>query len=91
MYQLLRTYLIGEDRKYELYGDIDSKDKVTRVLEYSYRSLNPDEKTAHWVCMGPVDISEFKDRSMHPELYGRNIKQNDISSIREFCIQISKS
>jgi len=90
MNQLLRTYLVGEDRKYELYGEIDAGDRVTKVLEYAYRSLEPEQKTAHWVCLGSVDISEFKDKNMHPYLHGMNVKNNDIATIRQFCIERSK-
>lgn len=90
MYQLLRTYLIGLDRKYELYGDVDAGENVTRVIEYAYRSLNPEEKTTQWVCLGDVDISEFKDKRKDPYLCGVETKQNDIFSIRKHCIEISK-
>ncbi|OSN08365.1 hypothetical protein AU510_04360 [Lonsdalea britannica] len=89
-HQLLRTYLIGDDRKYELYGNVDVGEKVTKVLEYSYRSLDPEENTAHWVLLGQVDISEFRDKEMEPYLYGMNTKSNDIFSIRQFCIERAK-
>lgn len=90
MYQLLRTYLIGLDRKYELYGDVDAGENVTRVLEYAYRPLDPKEKTTQWVCLGDVDISGFKDKRKDPYLYGVETKHNDIFSIRQHCIEISK-
>ncbi len=90
MYQLLRTYLVGEDHKYELYGETGIGDRVTGLLEYSYRYISSEERTAYWVCLGPVDISEFKDHSMDPSLYEQNVKQNDIQSIMEFCSQRAK-
>ncbi len=90
MYQLLRTYLIGADRKYELYGDVDAGDRVTKVLQYALRSLNPEEKTTHWVCCGEVDISEYKLSSQNPSMtYQVDRKNNDIHSIRELCKKLA--
>lgn len=92
MHQLLRTYLIGTDRKYELYGDVDAGESVTKVLEYSFRSLNPEEKTTHWVCLGEVDISEYKLSSLNPSMiYQMDRKTNDIRSIRDLCKKIAMS
>ncbi|WP_146110830.1 hypothetical protein [Cronobacter sakazakii] len=86
MQQLLRTYLVGEDRKYELYGEVDTEERVTKLLEYSYRSLDPSEKTSHWVCLRSVDISEYTDSRYNPAMaYSPDRKNNDIHSIRELC------
>ncbi|WP_159339113.1 hypothetical protein [Leclercia adecarboxylata] len=91
MHQLLRTYLIGTDRKYELYGDVDDAGEgVTKVLEYSFRSLNPAEKTAHWVCLGEVDISEYTRGNQNPAMrYQLDSKNNDIHSIRQLCKRLA--
>lgn len=86
MQQLLRTYLVGADRKYELYGDVDAGDKVTKLLEYAYRSLNPGEGTAQWVCLGHVNIDEYINWERNPlMMYSPNRKTNDIHSISELC------
>lgn len=91
MQQLLRTYLVGEDRKYELYGEVDTGEKVTKLLEYAYRSLDPEQKTAQWVCLGPVDISEYTDSRYNPAMaYRPDRKNNDIHSIRELCERLGK-
>jgi hypothetical protein len=91
MHELLRTYLVGEDRKYELYGEVDMGDRVTKVLEYAYRSLNPEQKTAQWVCLGPVDIGAYTDSRNNPAMaYDLDRKNNDISSIRELCNELGK-
>lgn len=91
MHQLLRTYLVGEDRKYELYGEVDGGDRVTKVLEYAYRSLDPEKKITHWVCLGPVDISAYTDSRYNPAMiYSGDTKNNDIHSIRELCSRLGK-
>jgi len=90
MYQLLRTYLVGDDYKYELYGDVGISDKVTGLLEYSYRYISLEEKTAHWVCLGPVDISDFNDDSTNLNQDEPNVKKNDIQSVMEFCSKRAK-
>ncbi|QZA71241.1 hypothetical protein AH07_57 [Pantoea phage AH07] len=91
MHQLLRTYLVGEDRKYELYGLADEGDRVIKVLEYAYRSLSSKDKTAQWVCLGPVDISEYTDSRYNPSMaYRPDRKNNDIHSIKELCEKLGK-
>ncbi|MER5006339.1 hypothetical protein [Atlantibacter hermannii] len=91
MHQLLRTYLVGEDRKYELYGEVDMGDRVTKVLEYAYRSLDHEQKTSQWVCLGPVDISKYTDSRYNPGMaYDLDRKNNDIHSIRELCKELGK-
>ncbi|MEN4578216.1 hypothetical protein ABEH22_22765 [Pantoea agglomerans] len=91
MYQLLRTYLIGENKKFELYGDVDAGDKVTKVLSYESKAVNAEENFSHWVCMGEVDISEYTQRDLNPAMaYQFQSKNNDIYSIRELCKQIAE-
>lgn|GEM_PF-4752171 len=92
MHQLLRTYLMGENKKFELYGDEDAGEKVTKVLSYESRTLNPEGDLFHWVCLGEVDISEYTQRDSNPAMaYQRHSKNNDIYSIRELCKKIAKN
>lgn len=90
MHQLLRTYLVGNDRKYELYGDADTEERVTKLLEYAYRKLNPEEKTAQWVCLGAVNIDEYIKSENNPSMmYSADRKTNDIYSIRQLCKKLA--
>jgi len=93
MHKLLRTYLIGNDRKYELYGDIDGNNgRVTKLYEYSYRYLDPEEKTAQWIFLGPVNIDEYISWENSPSMmFSPNRKINDIHSIRELCKKLACS
>ncbi len=91
MLVLLRTYLVGEDRKFELYGNADGGNDVLKVLQYAYRSLDPEEKTCHWVCLGTVDITDYIEGQNNPALiYTQHYKQNDISSIKDLCRKLAK-
>lgn len=91
MLVLLRTYLVGEDRKFELYGDAEGGSDVLKVLQYVYHSLDPQKKTSHWVCLGAVDIKEYIEGQNNPALmYTQHYKRNDISSIKDLCREIAK-
>ncbi|KKI42913.1 hypothetical protein [Hafnia alvei] len=90
MHQLLRTYLVGSDRKYELYGDEDAGERVTKLLEYAYRKLNPEEKTSQWVCLGVVNIDEYIKSESNPSMmHSPDRKTNDIYSIRQLCKKLA--
>lgn len=92
MKKLLVTYLVGEHRKYELYGDEGIENYVTKVLEYAYVTLDPENKFSQWACKGPVDIDEYiKGRNNPSQMYSPERKINDISSIQQLCKNLAYS
>lgn len=92
MKKLLRTYLVGEHRKYELYGDEGFGDYVTKVLEYAYVKFDPENNLSQWACKGPVDIDEYINGSNNPsQMYSPERKNNDILSIQKLCKKLAFS
>lgn len=78
--QLIRTVLDDrESHKFELYGQHPNSQVVDKVIGYTLIG-------GYWKMTIPsLDISEFKDPSLHPLLtYTARAKINDIASILDY-------
>lgn len=89
MTELIKTLLVNQTNKFELYGETQTSKKVIHVIWT--KLLNPEKEKGHgkWLDQGHVDIDRFIKIGNSPSEILSGTPDNDEANISKFCIELA--
>lgn len=89
MAELIKTLLVNQTNKFELYGETKTSTKVIHVIWT--KLLNPEKVKgqAKWLDQGHVDIGMFIEAGNSPSERITGTPDNDEANISRFCVELA--